>query len=97
MRWEVYVESRKRRKQKGGTWCTYTEKVMKELGLGLPWTTFADFTETKPNWRSTVVKKIQDREQREWRERMERKPKLRTYRRVKQKLEREEYLLVGTA
>ena len=74
-----------------------TEKVMKELGLGLPWTTFADFTETKPNWRSTVVKKTQDREQREWRERMEGKPKLRTYRRVKQKLEREEYLLVGTA
>ena len=91
------MESRKRRKQKGGTWCTYTEKVMRDLGLELPWMTFADFTEAKPKWRSTVVKKIQGKEQREWRERMEGKPKLRTYRMVKQKLEREDYLLEGTA
>lgn len=90
LRWEVYEESRRRKDMKD-SWCNYTERLMKEVGLEEDWN-YKFFDEDKEVWKRKVIERIQEREQREWRERMSKKDKLRTYRKVKNELRMEQYL-----
>ena len=72
-------------------WTAYTKKILIELGLREAWEK-QEAKENKEEWNRLIFDRIQDREQKNWRKRMTEKPKLRTYRKVKRKLEIEEYL-----
>ena len=95
LRWMIYEEGRERERVGEESWCQYTRKVMIELGLGEYWDV-EEWKVGKDEWRRKVVERIQEREEKEWMKRMEGKRKLRTYRKVKKRLEMEEYLRQGT-
>ena len=73
------------------SWTDYTEKILKELGLGRFWET-QQVEESKDEWNKLIEKRIQTREQDKWWKAVRESPKLRTYRLVKTKLQFEEYL-----
>ena len=82
--WERGKTSRK-------TWCTYTEKLLLELGLEEKWEK-QTVIESNDEWNRLIKEKIQLREQERWWKEMKEKPKLRTYRLIKTKLTFEDYL-----
>ena len=71
------------------SWTDYTEKILKELGLGRFWET-QQVEESKDEWNKLIEKRIQTREQDKWWKAVRESPKLRTYRFVKTKLQFEE-------
>jgi hypothetical protein len=97
LRWEVYQECRKRVGDDEEAWCDYTRKCLRELKLEDFWECQDEMNLGVDEWRSVVLAKVQEKEEREWRVRMEGKSKLRTYRQFKEVLERELYLEEGTA
>jgi hypothetical protein len=75
------------------TWCKYTKDLLVELGLGEYWV--SERLGPKEDWFALIKARIHDREEKDWRAEMRQKSKLRTYRMLKNRLEREQYLEIG--
>jgi hypothetical protein len=73
------------------SWKVYTRELLETLGLGANWDK-QKIDESKEEWNKIIKKRIHKREEEEWKRRMQQRPKLRTYRKVKDKLEVEGYL-----
>ena len=73
------------------SWKVYTRELLETLGLGANWDK-QKIDESKDEWNKIIKKRIHKREEEEWKRRMQHRPKLRTYRKVKDKLEVEGYL-----
>src|SRR3954451_1395003 len=67
------------------------KKTLREIGLESFW--MKDKIEDEENWTEIVRKHIHEREEKEWREECLKSRKLRTYVKLKTKLEKEKYLL----
>ena len=95
----VYEQSRQRLEielKNGGlqtaTWCKYTKELMEELKLDEYWE--ANKALDEEQWKKLVKSRIHEREEKTWLGKINEKPKLRTYVKLKHKLEQEQYLLV---
>jgi hypothetical protein len=90
----VYQESKRRMEEEGeeelDTWCRYTKDLLQELGLGEYWV--SEKLGPAEEWFSLIRNRIHEREEKQWQEEMKQKTKLRTYRKIKHRLEREAYL-----
>ena len=82
--WEIRRRAKK-------CWTTYTEEILEELGLQAYWNK-QEVEENKEEWNNLIFERIQAREQKVWWKSIKTKSKLRTYRKVKTKLEFEKYL-----
>jgi hypothetical protein len=71
-------------------WCSQVRKTLVSIGLGHIWDT--EEVGSEKDWKSLLKASIQAREEKEWITEMSLLPKLRTYRKLKFVLEREEYL-----
>ena len=74
------------------TWCRYTKRLLQELNLEEYWE--RDKAEEEDKWKKLVQERIHEREEKKWLNDMKHKPKLRTYRKIKSRLEQEKYLLL---
>jgi len=74
------------------TWCSYTKDLLEELKLEEYWESNTALAEKE--WKKLIRARIHEREEKQWLTIIASKPKLRTYRKVKQKLEQEPYLYV---
>src|SRR5579872_2918450 len=95
----LYEESRKRMESEiqedaslTATWCSYTKDLLEELKLGEYWESNRALGEKE--WKKLIRARIHEREEKQWLLAIRSKPKLRTYIKVKHKLEQEPYLLV---
>ena len=71
-------------------WCSQVHTTLTSIGLGHIWDT--EEVGSEKDWKSLLKASIQAREEKEWITEMSLFPKLRTYRKLKFVLEREEYL-----
>jgi hypothetical protein len=71
-------------------WCSQVHNTLGSIGLGHIWDT--EEVGSEKDWKSLLKASIQAREEKEWITEMSLFPKLRTYRKLKFVLEREEYL-----
>ena len=72
-------------------WCYHTRALLQKLGLGEKWTS-EDIGVRQGEWIATVKKAVREREEEEWKKEVASKTKLRTYTKLKTKLESELYL-----
>jgi hypothetical protein len=77
------------RRMKTESWCACTFATLMRYGLDKQW----EREWLDSDWVSVVKRAVKEKEQEEWRRRMQLKPKLRTYRKVKDELKMESYLL----
>jgi hypothetical protein len=93
---QVYAHSRHLYEVGQATnWCKWTHQIMAGLGLQEEWGTDSLSPRERASWKCKVRAAVQEKEEAEWQQRMEGKPKLRTYARLKSRLIREPYLLLG--
>ena len=74
-------------------WCYWTWKYLKELGLEHIWESEDLERLGKKNFDSLVKTVIERKEEQDWIERMKQKPKLRLYRKLKDRLVLEDYVI----
>src|SRR6185437_5891458 len=100
---KIYIESKMRLEDetsRGGeitpTWCSYTKKLLEDLGLSQHWekqTTYNLEQKGIPEkWNTIIRGRIHQREEKSWRESCLERPKLRTYVQLKTRLCDETYL-----
>ena len=73
------------------SWKGYTRELLDTLGLGAYWDK-QKIDMSKDEWNRLITERIHKREEEDWKIKMKHKSKLRTYRKVKDKLEVEGYL-----
>jgi hypothetical protein len=95
-RWtrRIYAKSRQQFEQGEKTWCSYTHKLLRDLGLERVWET--EETGEPAVWNARVFEAINGRETAAWKEEVKTKPKLRTYALLKKELLLEPYLESST-
>ena len=74
------------------TWCRYTKQLLEQLNLTEYWE--SNKAEEEDKWKELVRKRIHEREEKQWLSDIKEKPKLRTYIKLKSKLEQEQYLFL---
>jgi hypothetical protein len=77
-------------------WCHITMQLLKNLGLINYWKVVSHFP-SKKFWKKLVIAKIMENEQKIWSKEVDSKRKLRTYRKIKNLLLFEPYLLHGSS
>jgi hypothetical protein len=93
-RWtrRIYDKSREEYTENGqSNWCTYTHQLLKDLGLEASWNN--NCVGTMQEWNAKVNAAIKDKEIQRWKDEMQSKPKLRSYMKLKQTLDVEDYVI----
>jgi hypothetical protein len=74
------------------TWCGGTRKLLFDLCLGHVWS--SEEVGTSTDWENLIYSSIKARELQSWKDALQMKEKLRLYREIKPRLEREGYLVL---
>jgi hypothetical protein len=85
---EEFIRNDKKDKK---NWCYWTWKALQQLNLEHVWE--SEQIQLGSNFNNIVRKLIKIKEENEWRERMEKKSKLRLYRKLKNRLRLEDYVV----
>jgi hypothetical protein len=91
---QVYRSRREQAEKRISDWCSHVHRTLTSLGLGHIWDT--EQVGSEKDWKSLLKVSSQAREEKEWLEEMAQLPKLRTYRKLKFVLKKEEYLVTIT-
>jgi hypothetical protein len=91
---QVYRSRREQAEKRISDWCSHVHRTLLSIGLGHIWDN--EQVGNEKDWKDLLKARIQAREEKEWIEEMTQLPKLRTYRKLKSVLKKEEYLATIT-
>ena len=87
---QVYRSRREQAEKRISDWCSHVHRTLMSIGLGHIWD--SEEVGSENDWKNLLKARIQAREEKEWLEEMAQLPKLRTYRKLKLVLKKEDYL-----
>ena len=87
---QVYRSRREQAEKRISDWCSHVHRTLMSIGLGHIWD--SEEVGSENDWKNLLKARIQAREEKEWLEVMAQLPKLRTYRKLKLVLKKEDYL-----